>query len=66
VAVGVLAVDRLLGFAGLLVAVPIIVTVKLTIEELWVRPIEASYERSVGSPARGRMPHGDGVMSGTQ
>ncbi len=43
VAVGVLAVDRLFGFAGLLVAVPIIVTVKLTVEELWVRPMEETY-----------------------
>jgi predicted PurR-regulated permease PerM len=43
VAVGVLAVERLFGFAGLLVAVPIIVTVKLAVEELWVRPMEAAY-----------------------
>lgn len=43
VAVGVIAVERLLGLAGLLVAVPIIVTIKLTIEELWVRRMEASY-----------------------
>jgi predicted PurR-regulated permease PerM len=43
VAVGVLAVDRLFGFAGLLVAVPIVVTVKLAVEELWVRPMEEQY-----------------------
>src|SRR5262249_30247837 len=43
VAVGVLAVERLLGMAGLFVAVPVIVTVKLAIEELWVRPMEAAY-----------------------
>lgn len=40
VAVGVIAVDRLLGFVGLIISVPIIVTVKILIEELWVRPIE--------------------------
>ena len=44
VAVGVLAVERLLGIAGLFVAVPVIVTVKLAVEELWVRPMEAGYE----------------------
>jgi predicted PurR-regulated permease PerM len=44
VAVGVLAVERLLGFAGLLVAVPIVVTVKLAVEELWVRPMEEQYD----------------------
>ncbi len=44
VAVGVLAVERLLGIAGLFVAVPLIVTVKLAVEELWVRPMEAGYE----------------------
>jgi predicted PurR-regulated permease PerM len=43
VAVGVLAVERLLGIAGLLVAVPVIVTVKLAVEELWVRPMETAY-----------------------
>jgi len=43
VAVGVLAVVRLFGLAGLLVAVPIVVTVKLAVEELWVRPIEEQY-----------------------
>ena len=44
VAVGVVAVERLFGIAGLFVAVPIIVTVKLTVEELWVRPMEAAYD----------------------
>lgn len=40
VAVGVVAVDRLFGFVGLFVAIPILVTVKILIEELWVQPME--------------------------
>jgi predicted PurR-regulated permease PerM len=40
VAVGVIAVERLFGFVGLVVAVPILVTFKILVEELWVRPIE--------------------------
>ncbi|MBV9193319.1 MAG: AI-2E family transporter [Solirubrobacterales bacterium] len=40
VAVGVIAVERLFGFVGLIVAVPILVTIKILIEELWIRPIE--------------------------
>ena|GEM_PF-812817 len=50
VAVGVLAVDRLFGFAGLLVAVPIVVTVKLAVEELWVRPMEEEYDVEPAEP----------------
>ncbi len=40
VAVGVVAVDQLFGFVGLIVAVPILVTVKVLVEELWVKPVE--------------------------
>jgi predicted PurR-regulated permease PerM len=40
VAVGVIAVDQLFGFIGLIVAVPILVTIKILIEELWIRPLE--------------------------
>ncbi len=40
VAVGVVAVEQLFGFVGLIVAVPIIATVKILIEELWVGPLE--------------------------
>jgi predicted PurR-regulated permease PerM len=40
VAVGVVAVDQLFGFVGLIVAVPILVTVKILIDELWIRPLE--------------------------
>lgn len=41
VAVGVLAVERLAGFFGLLLAVPVLVTVKILVEELWINRIEA-------------------------
>jgi predicted PurR-regulated permease PerM len=46
VAVGVIAVERLFGFAGLLVAVPILVTFKILVAELWVRPMEEAHDRS--------------------
>jgi predicted PurR-regulated permease PerM len=42
VAVGVLIVERLFGFGGLVVAVPVLVTFKVMVEELWVRPMEQS------------------------
>jgi predicted PurR-regulated permease PerM len=55
IAIGVIAVERLFGFIGLIVAVPILVTVKVLVEELWVRPMEARYARAGprGAP-RGR------------
>jgi predicted PurR-regulated permease PerM len=40
VAVGVVAVERLFGFVGLIVAVPIIATIKILLEELWIHPLE--------------------------
>lgn len=40
VAVGVVAVEVLFGFVGLIVAVPILVTVRILVEELWIVPIE--------------------------
>jgi predicted PurR-regulated permease PerM len=40
VAVGVIAVESLFGFVGLIISVPILVTVKILVEELWIRPIE--------------------------
>jgi hypothetical protein len=43
VAIGVIAVERLFGFIGLIVAVPILVTVKILVEELWVRPLETAH-----------------------
>ncbi len=56
IAVGVVAVDRLFGFIGLIVAVPILATIKILIQELWVRPIEANgrrlwFARSSGTPS---------------
>lgn len=48
VAVGVVAVDRLFGFVGLIVAVPILSTVKILIEELWVKPVEDSDDAFTG------------------
>jgi hypothetical protein len=55
IAVGVVAVDRLFGFVGLIVAVPILVTIQILIQELWVRPIESDgrrllIARSSGTP----------------
>jgi predicted PurR-regulated permease PerM len=40
VAVGVVAVERLFGFVGLIVAVPILATVRVLVDELWIKPME--------------------------
>jgi predicted PurR-regulated permease PerM len=40
IAIGVIAVEQLFGFVGLIVAVPILVTIKILIEELWIVPVE--------------------------
>src|SRR4051794_371055 len=45
IAIGVLVVGRLLGFAGLFVAVPVLSFITLTIEEFWIKPMEEA-ERS--------------------
>lgn len=53
VAAGVLAVERLVGFAGLFVAVPVLATVKILVEELWIRTIEredAAHAEPADSP----------------
>lgn len=42
IAIGVLVVGRLLGFAGLFVAVPVLSFVTITIEEFWIKPMEAA------------------------
>jgi predicted PurR-regulated permease PerM len=42
VAVGAVAVERLFGFVGLIVAVPLIVTFKILVEDLWVNRLEPS------------------------
>ena len=43
VAVGVIAVDRLFGVVGLIVSVPILVTVTILIDELWTKPMEQNH-----------------------
>ncbi|MGI8864208.1 MAG: AI-2E family transporter [Solirubrobacteraceae bacterium] len=40
VAVGVVAIERLFGFVGLIVAVPILGTIRVLIQELWIFPME--------------------------
>jgi hypothetical protein len=54
VAVGVVAVERLFGFVGLIVAVPILATVKILIEEAWVKPLERPNRRTTITGARAR------------
>ena len=45
IAVGVVAVEQLFGLVGLIVAVPLITSVVILVEELWVKTIEAAEER---------------------
>jgi len=52
VAAGVVAVERLVGFAGLIVAVPVIVTVKILVEETWIRGIETGEDAATGEAVR--------------
>jgi len=40
IAIGVLVVGRLLGFAGLFVAVPVLSFITIAIEEFWIKPME--------------------------
>ncbi len=40
VAVGVVAVETLFGFIGLIIAVPILATIRILIQELWIQPME--------------------------
>jgi predicted PurR-regulated permease PerM len=47
IAIGVVVVGRLFGVVGLFVAVPIISTVVILTDELWVREMEAAHERRV-------------------
>ena len=63
VAIGVVAVDQLFGFIGLLIAVPMIATVSVLLDELWVRPLERGTEHGparAGSAIRGRGTDGEG------
>ncbi len=53
VAIGVLAVEQLFGFVGLIVAVPVLSTVRILIEELWIAPMEERrHEALVQQPAQ--------------
>jgi predicted PurR-regulated permease PerM len=45
IAIGVLVVGKLMGFAGLFVAVPVLSFVTITIEEFWIKPMEAADRR---------------------
>jgi predicted PurR-regulated permease PerM len=45
IAIGVLVVGRLLGFAGLFVAVPVLTFATIMIEEYWIKPIEEADRR---------------------
>jgi predicted PurR-regulated permease PerM len=40
VAVGVVAIERLFGFVGLIVAVPILGTFRVLVQELWIYPMD--------------------------
>jgi predicted PurR-regulated permease PerM len=46
VAIGVVAVDQLFGFIGLLIAVPIIATFTILVDELWTKPLERGEDRA--------------------
>jgi predicted PurR-regulated permease PerM len=46
VAIGVVAVDQLFGFIGLLIAVPIIATASILVDELWVKALERGEGRA--------------------
>jgi predicted PurR-regulated permease PerM len=45
IAIGVLVVGRLMGFAGLFVAVPVLSFLTITVEEFWIKPMEAADRR---------------------
>jgi predicted PurR-regulated permease PerM len=45
IAIGVLVVGRLMGFAGLFVAVPVLSFVTIVIDEFWVKPMEEADRR---------------------
>jgi len=52
VAIGVVAVDRLFGFVGLLVAVPVLVTAQILLRELWIKPMERGRRRKLTEPPK--------------
>jgi predicted PurR-regulated permease PerM len=54
IAIGVVVVGQLFGFVGLFVAVPILSLLQISVEELWVRPLEES-EHAQPQPDGGRL-----------
>jgi predicted PurR-regulated permease PerM len=50
IAIGVLVVGQLLGFAGLFVAVPVLSFLAITVEEFWIKPMEQDSDRNKGDP----------------
>ncbi len=53
VAIGVLAVEQLFGFVGLIVAVPVLSTIRILIDELWIAPMEERREEALAqAPAQ--------------
>ncbi len=59
IAIGVLVVGRLLGFAGLFVAVPVLSFVTITIEEFWIKPMEAADRRGPPDALASELDGGD-------
>ncbi len=53
VAVGVVIVGALFGFIGVIVAVPILSTVTILVDELWVKPLEARHAPPPGEQLTG-------------
>ena len=51
VAIGVVVVERLFGFVGLIIAVPLIAAFIILVEEVWVKPNEAAHGRVVPAVA---------------
>jgi predicted PurR-regulated permease PerM len=52
VAIGVVAVQQLFGFIGLLIAVPILATIQILVDELWVKPVERTSGAAPIEPVR--------------
>jgi predicted PurR-regulated permease PerM len=52
IAVGVVAVGALFGIVGLFVAVPVLSTVQILVDELWVRPAERAHRRPAPAEER--------------
>lgn len=58
VAIGVVVVGQLFGFAGLFVAVPILAAIVILVDELWVKPLEASRGSATPGDERFEQPSG--------